>query len=104
MTGSPSHVRQRMVPCGAAGSYSRGHDEHVVAPGQLPRQLERVDLRAGAVPRQEVVDGVEERSRRHRPRRLARRGEPLVALHALDDAGVNGAMARASPHIRTAPS
>ena len=42
-------------------------DEHVVAAGQLATQLERVDLRAGDVPRQKIVDRVQEPQTRHGP-------------------------------------
>ena len=73
MTGSPSYARQRMVPWRAAGSVLGRDDEHVVAAGQLATELERVDLRAGDVPRQKIVDRVEEPQPGHSPLPLAAR-------------------------------
>ena len=65
MTGSPS---KRAPPDGAVPRRRivfRGNDEHVVAARQLPAQLVRVDLRAGPMPRQKIVDGVQEAEASH---------------------------------------
>ena len=65
--------RESLVRTPADGAVARCRivlgrdDEHVVAAGQLATQLERVDLRAGDVPRQKIVDRVEEPQPGHSP-------------------------------------
>ena len=92
---------------GAVGSRRvelRGHEEHVVPARQLTAQLERIDLRSGPVPRQEIVDRVQEPQPRHGllPR-TARASCWLRSTHSRAP-GVVGEIAIASSHIRTARS
>ena len=103
MTGSPS---KRAPPDGAVPRRRivlRGDDEDVVAARQLPAQLVRVDLRAGLMSRQKIMDGMQEAEASHgTPPPFDSRTSCSLRLMQSPAPGVDGEIVRASWHICSA--